>query len=893
MGPQVHPDIAGNLDLIDEQYARWLADPETVDPEWRSFLDGFALGAAQQESGSGSEVQRVALGVAAMVAAFRARGHTCATIDPLVEAVDLAPLLPARFGLETADLERPCPPCGLLLEPAPATIGELGAALRGIWCATIGAEIDALDDQQRAFLERELAGPNRPDPAAAPDPTVLAALARAERFETFIGTRLFGRTRFSLQGLESLVPGLERLAAAAAAQGASRLELGMAHRGRLNVLAHLLATPYASLIDTLRRVRDPDHPDPAGDVPYHREAEATRDFAGQALTLRVSANPSHLETVGPVLLGRARAVQTRGAGTAGVVPVVLHGDAAIAGQGIVLEAAQLGGLTGYGVGGCIHIVLDNGIGFTTAGPEGRSSRYCTAVAGLIGAPVLHVNAEDVDAVVFCCELALRYRQRFAADIFIDLVGYRRYGHNEGDDPRYTQPLVQRRIAGRPTVVEAYAARFPDGEQRRRTLDQAVLAELHAAWESSRAEPPAAAVPPDDAPPAPAITASQLDAWCTALTTIPEDFHAHPGVERLCQRRREARASGEPLDWPWAETLAFASLLADGRDVRLSGEDCRRGTFSQRHAEWIDQRSGASHWPLRQLAADGARLEVVNSPLSEAGVLAFEYGYALDAAPGLIAWEAQYGDFANGAQVIIDEYIAAGAAKWGHACPLALLLPHGLEGAGPDHSSARIERYLQLAAADGMTVVQPSTAAQYFHLLRAQAYRGRRPLVIFTPKGKLHDPWYASKPEEFLGDRFAPVLSDPGAHPARARRVLIASGKFTAELAGERERVGATDTVAIIRLERLAPFPARALAAAVARHAAAQEVVFCQEEPINQGPWPALAEPLRAALARPVSSVARPASAVPAPGTAGAYRREQDALLAAALDSRADRSRSWT
>ncbi|MFW5753120.1 MAG: thiamine pyrophosphate-dependent enzyme, partial [Planctomycetota bacterium] len=616
MGPQVHPDIAGNLDLIDEQYARWLADPETVDPEWRSFLDGFALGAAQQDSCSGSEVQRVALGAAAMVAAFRARGHTCATIDPLAEAIDLGPLLPERFGLEAADLERPCPPCGLQFDPAPATIGALGAALRQVWCATIGAEIDTLDDpQRRVFLERELAGPSRPDPTAAPDPAVLAALARAERFETFIGTRLFGRTRFSLQGLESLVPGLERLAATAAAHGASRIELGMAHRGRLNVLAHLLAIPYERLIDTLRRVRDPEHPDPAGDVPYHREAEATRTFAGRTLTLRVSANPSHLETVGPVLLGRARATQSRGPGTAGVVPVVLHGDAAIAGQGIVLEAAQLGGLAGYGVGGCIHIVLDNGIGFTTAGPEGRSSRYCTAVAGLIGAPVLHVNAEDVDAVIFCCELALRYRQRFAADIFIDLVGYRRYGHNEGDDPRYTQPLVQRRIATRPTVVEAYAARFPDGEQRRRTLDQAVLAELHAAWDATPANPQAVtAAPPAKRAQAPACTTGQLNAWCATLTAIPDGFHAHPGVERLCHRRREAWKHGEALDWPWAETLAFASLLAEGLDVRLSGEDSRRGTFSQRHTEWIDQRSGASHWPLRQLAAEHARLEVVNSPL---------------------------------------------------------------------------------------------------------------------------------------------------------------------------------------------------------------------------------------------------------------------------------------
>jgi 2-oxoglutarate dehydrogenase E1 component len=740
---------------------------------------------------------------------------------------------------------------------------------------------------------------------------VLEKLAAAELFERFLHTRFMGQKRFSLEGAEALIPLLDTLLEEAAAHGAREVVLGMAHRGRLNVLSNTLGKSFESIFCEFEDVELSESPFGSGDVKYHKGYTTDRvTRSGGTIHLSLTANPSHLEAVDPVVLGRTRAKQTRlgDARRRRVIPVLVHGDAAFAGQGIVAETLNLCHLAGYSTGGTVHVVVNNQIGFTTTPQEARSTLYCTDVAKMIQAPIFHVNGDDPEAVVHCARLALAFRQRFGSDVVIDMVCYRRHGHNEGDEPSFTQPLLYEKIRRTKPVRERYTETL-----LRQGLLQAedvgrIEADLHQQLQSAlqqiQTRPPEPDEPydprgpwsayrrtrqPDDDP-ATGVPIERLAQIAERLGATPLGFEVHAKLQRLLDRRRKAVADGAALDWAMAEALCFGSLLVEGTPVRLSGQDSSRGTFNQRHAVVVDQRTGEEYAPLDHLAATQARFEVYDSQLSEAAVLGFEYGYSVADPTTLTLWEAQFGDFANGAQVIIDQFIVAAHAKWQRMSGLVLLLPHGYEGQGPEHSSARVERFLQLCAEDNLQVANCSTPAQYFHLLRRQMRRRfRAPLVVFTPKSLLRDPRAASPVEALVDGRFHEVLGDPDARePEAVRRVLLCSGKIHYELAARQAQrqalcAGPRD-VALLRLEQLYPWPDEALAAAIRRYPRAERVFWVQEEPANMGAWTFVRERVQELL--PAGTVlgyaGRRASASPAVGSGRSHRREQAELVEAAF-----------
>jgi len=795
-----------------------------------------------------------------------------------------------RWGYLEADLDplgffRPQP------HPELALTGEAAEFARRYYCGTIGAEFMHLPDpaRRRWIEERIEATPPTPDRGF-----VLERLIRAELFEQVLQTRYLGTKRFSLEGMAALIPLLDEILEGGARFGAEAAILAMSHRGRLNVMVHIVGKSAADVFAGFEDV-DPRSVLGAGDVKYHVGATgeyATRD--GRKLHVHLVSNPSHLEAVDPVALGRARAKQTRYGedGPARVLPIELHGDAAFAGQGIWAETLNFADLKGYSVGGTVHIIVNNLIGFTTRPEELHSSRFASDLAKRQPIPIFHVNAEDPDAVVRAARLALEYRYTFSSDVVVDLIGFRRHGHSEVDDPTITQPLLYRKIKDHPPLWQIYAKTIPvdpaeTAEHVRREYEAAqkqagtmkknpVLRELPAYWSAFKrgAYDPAYEVDTG-------VSAEELSEIAEALAHYPADFAIHPKVKKLLEQRAEMGRGARPIDYAMAEALAFGTLLRCGTPVRLSGQDTRRGTFNQRHAVLMDVETEAEYVPLEHIHQDQARCEIYNSTLSEAGILGFEYGYSRDYPEALVLWEAQFGDFANGAQVIIDQFISAGEDKWDLPSGVVLLLPHGYEGQGPEHSSARIERYLQLAAEDNLQVCQPSTAAQYFHLLRRQALRPwRKPLVVFTPKSMLRHPDAASSLEEFSRPRFLTVL--PELEVARASRVLVCSGKIGHELRQERKRRKDTST-AIVFLEQFYPFPESELAAEFARHSSAREIVWVQEEPGNMGALSYLLPWLeRIAGKWPVRSVKRSASASPATGSAKAHELEQKTLLTLAF-----------
>jgi 2-oxoglutarate dehydrogenase E1 component len=769
--------------------------------------------------------------------------------------------------------------------------GEEARRARAIYCGTIGVEFMHIPDPDiRQWIQEQMES----EPPEVDAAWVLERLLRADVFEQVMQQHYVGTKRFSLEGTTALIPLLDEALETAASLGAERVLLAMSHRGRLNVMLHIVGRTATEIFAGFEDV-DPRSVLGGGDVKYHRGATGSyRTRQGVVLQMHLVSNPSHLEAVDPVVLGRARAWQDRLGphGRTRVLPVVLHGDAAFAGQGIAAEALNLANLEGYSVGGTLHIIVNNLIGFTTGPSELYSGRFASDLAHRLAIPIFHVNGEDPEAVVRVARIATEFRYRFGTDVVVDLIGYRRHGHSEVDDPTITQPVLYQKIHEHPPLSLLFARQKGlDPEPLSRQIRQELEAALEAAAGVTRA-PVLHQLPPHwqkyrrgrwnrsyevDT----GVPAERLAQIADRITRWPADFSIHPKAKRLLEQRAAMGRGQIPVDFGMAEALAFGSLLLEGVPVRLSGEDSRRGTFNQRHAVLYDTRTEQPYIPLAHLAPEQARFEIYNSPLSEAGVLGFEYGYSRDFPEALVLWEAQFGDFANGAQVIIDQFIVAAEDKWDLPSGLVLLLPHGYEGQGPEHSSARIERFLQLAARDNIQICQPSTAAQYFHLLRRQALRvWRKPLIIFTPKSMLRHPLAVSPLAELTRPRFLPVLGDTEVHSAS--RVLVCTGKIGHELREERQRRQDRST-AIIFLEQLYPFPEEELAAELARYPQAREIVWVQEEPANMGALSYVVPRLhRLAGGRAVRSIKRSAAASPATGSAKAHELEQKTLLTLAF-----------
>jgi multifunctional 2-oxoglutarate metabolism enzyme len=837
---------------------------------------------------------------------YRVRGHLIANLDPLgrSEPHTHPELDIAHYGLSIWDLEREFPIGSLGAGRIAATrlpLREILGVLRDAYARTIGVEYMHIQEpDQKAWIQQRVEGGAAPLDNAEKR-RIVRRLNAAEAFERFLAVKYLGQKRFSLEGAETLIPMLDTLCSAAADAGIRELVMGMAHRGRLNVLANVLGKSYAQVFREFEGELDPSSTQGSGDVKYHLgQTGKHRSPAGHELRLLLAANPSHLEAVDPVVEGMARALADQaGDPVDAALPVLVHGDAAFAGQGVVAETFNLSEVEGYDVGGTVHVVVNNQLGFTTSPESGRSSVYATDVAKMVQAPIFHVNGDDPEACVRVTRLAFEFRETFHKDVVVDLVCYRRYGHNEIDEPAFTQPRMYALIEAHPSVRQLYTEQLVHRGELTAEESEAAQADFRArldrAFEETH-EPHdtglAEARPPLDrpepaAPSAPVETAvdrAVLDAVVHALTTWPETFHVNPKLARVLLAHRSAYEAGT-IDWTLGEAAAFGSLLLEGTPVRVAGQDTRRGTFSQRHGVLVDSVDETEYVPLNHVGADQAPYRLYDSVLSEYAALGFEYGYSLEAPDTLTCWEAQFGDFITGAQVTVDEFLVSAEDKWGQRSGLALLLPHGLEGQGPDHSSARLERFLELSAADNLRVVYPSTAAQYFHVLRRQARLAPRvPLVCLTPKRYLRMAQTRSPVEAFTHDRFHPVLGDrsPDLDAAAVRRVLVCTGKVGHELMDARDQAGAP--VAVVRVEELYPWPEDEVAAALDRYPNATQVWWVQEEPVNMGAWRYAQDPLRHLVGGDgrLDHVARHASASAATGSAKVHEAEQQALLAAAL-----------
>ena len=796
-----------------------------------------------------------------------------------------------RWGYLEADLD----PLGYLRpesRPELQINGPTAREARKVYSGTVGVEFMHISDpERRNWIQEHMEGSQ----SSVDHEHLLDQLIRAEIFEQVLQQRYLGSKRFSLEGVTALIPLVDEIIEAAGERGAVELVMGMSHRGRLNVIVHVAQRAPEEIFAGFEDV-DPRSVLGSGDVKYHMGATGeyvTRD--GAKVHIHLVSNPSHLEAVDPVTIGRTRAKQDRAGdgGSAKFLPLLVHGDAAFAGQGITAETLNLAGLEGYKVGGTVHIIANNLLGFTTLWNEEHSSRFAAQLALRQSIPIFHVNAEDVDAVVRVGRLALDYRYTFGSDVVVDLIGYRRHGHSEVDDPTVTQPLLYRSIKNHPPLWEIYSqdtgienaqkraaevrAEFEAAQKRASSIiKKPTLRDLPSYWNDYKGGRYKSEYEVDTG-----LAAEELTQLTEKLTSYPETFHIHPKVDKLLEQRAEMGAGKRPADYGMAEALAFASLVKQGFPVRLSGQDTRRGTFNQRHSVLLDIENEQEYVPLQHISENQARCDIFNSPLSEAGVLGFEYGYSRDYPEALVLWEAQFGDFANVSQAIIDQFISAGEENWGLLSGLVLLLPHGYEGQGPEHSSARIERFLQLAARDNFQICQPSNAAQYFHLLRRQALRHwRKPLVIFTPKSMLRHPAASSPIEDFTHKRFLPVLEDH--EVTDGARILICTGKIGHELRAERTKRKDTGAV-IIFVEQLYPFPEAELASAIGKHSSAREVVWVQEEPANMGALFYMLPRLRRIAGNcPVLSVKRSAAASPATGSAKAHEVEQKTLLALAF-----------
>ncbi len=908
--------------FLDGLYAAWRADPGSVPADWAAYFAHLELAPASAAArpsrlppvGVGPEEAR-ALKLTRLVEAYRSWGHRAARLDPLSDSAPVVPELdPRSVGLAEAELDVSTAVGGLFgLELA--TPREVIGRLEETYAGSIGVELSHLEDQalRRWLVERVESSRSRPSLTADERRRVLARLTDAEVFERFLQTKFLTEKRFSLEGAEALIVAIDRVLDESAERGVDDVVLGMAHRGRLNVLANVLGKPLTAIFrEFLKLDEDGRLLVGSGDVKYHLGFSADlKTRGGRPLHLSLAFNPSHLEAIYPVLEGRVRARQD-GRGDVErrrTLALVVHGDASFAGQGVVGECLNFSRIAGYDTGGTIHLIVDNQLGFTAEPAETRSSRYPSAIAASFDLPVFHVNGEDPEAVLQAAQMAVEVRHRFQRDVLVDLVCFRKYGHNEGDEPRFTQPLLYRKIDQHRTVRAVYASRLVTKGLITAADEQKLIDERKAKLEARLDETrrgttriesvPSAAWKPyhggrdDRVPRVPTgLPRDELEPLARRIAAWPDGFEPLPKLVRGVLEERVAMAAGQkPFDWAFAEALAFASLVAAGHRVRLSGQDSARGTFTQRHAVLVDHRDGRRYVPLAHASPNQAPFEVFNSPLSEFGVLGFDYGYSLDAPSALVAWEAQFGDFANGAQVIIDQFLSSAEDKWARLSGLALLLPHGFEGQGPEHSSARFERFLNLSAEDNWQVVNLTTPAQYFHALRRQVVRPwRKPLVVMTPKSLLRHPRAVSSYDD-LGGTFQRVLGDRGADPQKVRRVLLCSGKVYYALLQRRAERRADDT-AIVRLEQLYPYPQAELSEELSRYPRVEKLVWVQEEPWNMGAWfflEAHEHARRGVSPLPLSCVSRQQSASPATGHPKAHELEQERLLDEAF-AEGDRTR---
>lgn len=895
-----------NLPLIETLYAQYQVDPNAIDPSWRHFFEGmqFAFSSTpvyHPEGGKESPDLRVYL----MIDTYRRFGHLMAQCNPISTEVpqEVESLKLEALGFKKEELEAQFPTCGFLKEPT-AQLKVLIEALRKTYCNRIGVECTGLgsvpmerwiQDQIEPYFPLHLDRENKLQ--------ILHELNKAELFESFLHTKYVGQKRFSLEGCETLIPMLSALIAEGAEAGVEEAVLGMAHRGRLNVLTNILNKSYSLLFHEFEDHYTPDEFEGTGDVKYHKGFIGKLPTAsGKEVVVTLVANPSHLESVDPVVEGIARAKQELVRGKkerTQIVPILIHGDAAVAGQGVVYETMQLSRLNGYSTGGTIHLVINNQIGFTTLPKDSRSTRYSPEIGHAFGSPVFHVNAEDPEGCVRVARLATQIRQKYECDVFIDINCYRKYGHNESDEPTFTQPLEYSLIKRKQSIRALFRNQLiQEGiltEELASTMEGQFKAELQKELEKIGTEKP---MPPRkaDAPTSKgtipsecstAVAKDLLNDLARRFCTVPEELRIHPKIQRLLQERL-AMLSGDPdeakIDWGMGEHLAYASLVEEKVHVRISGQDVRRGTFSHRHAIWVDQVKEQKYFPLSHLSKQQAPFDIFNSPLSEFAVLGFEFGYSLTYPKSLTIWEAQFGDFANSAQVIIDQYIASSEQKWSLPSNITLMLPHGNEGQGPEHTSARIERYLQLAGHDNMRIANCTTPAQLFHLIRAQGLLEiKKPLILFTPKALLRHPKCVSSLNTLVQGRFQEVIDDSAAS-TNASRIFFCSGKIYYDLIAEREKRGA-DGIAIIRVEQLYPYPKEKIAHLLNRYSSAQQFLWVQEEHSNMGAWEFIRPYFNEQLGSKgtIQYVGRDRSASPAAGSHALHQKQQATLMQTAFN----------
>ncbi len=918
----------GNADYVEGLYEAWLEDPASVSPQWRSYFEAFkgreagdvphsevlarialaariapTLGPSSVVSDAYSESQG---GVRKLVTAYRSRGHLGARLDPLDMTVQPdAPDLDLPFhGLSQADLDVEFT-TGTFFGAERMPLRTLLAALRATYSSTIGVEFMHISDAtQRNWIYRRMESVGgKFGFSPAQKKRILERLTAAEGLERYLHTKYVGQKRFSLEGGDSLIPLLDAVVERAGGAGVKEMVIGMAHRGRLNVLVNTLGKPPHKLFDEfLGKFDAPDSPDHSGDVKYHMGFSSDVQTSAGPVHLALAFNPSHLEIVNPVVAGSVRSRQMRreDAAREEAMPVLIHGEAAFAGQGVVMETLQMSQARGFAVGGTLHVVINNQVGFTTSRvDDARSTLYSTDVAKFVGAPVFHVNGDDPEAVAFVAQLAFDYRRQFKRDVVIELVCYRRHGHNEADEPAATQPLMYKNIRSRKTTRELYAEKLQSAgvlaadeaqqmvDAYRDKLDQGALTtELAAPDASIRTvdwSPFLKGTLADETPTG--VLRRDLSELATRITTLPADLTLHPRVAKIYEDRQKMAAGEQPGDWGFAENLAYASLIREGYRLRLVGQDSGRGTFFHRHAVLHGQQDGRTWMPLSQLAGNPEHVTIIDSLLSEEAVMAYEYGYSTSDPNTLCIWEAQFGDFANGAQVVIDQFISSGEAKWGRLCGLALFLPHGYEGQGPEHSSARLERFLQLCALDNMQVCVPTTPAQAFHMIRRQMKRPtRKPLVVMTPKSLLRHKLAVSTLDELANGRFQNLIPDSFATDvSKVTRVVACSGKVYYDLLEEAQKRG-LQNVALVRVEQLYPFPREALVEQIKRFPNATDLVWCQEEPMNQGAWYQIQHHLRFCLQgkQKLGYAGRVRSPAPAAGQHHTHVVEQERLIEAAL-----------
>ena len=911
-----------NSDLLDEKYALWCEDPQSVEATWSSFFEGFELGVSQAKEKGEPQAAGTppAAGidlefngkVVGLVYNYRTLGHTQAQINPLDDQPEINPRLSlSEYNFTEAEMEREASN-PFFFHGAKMKLKDMVAALKSTYSGKIGFEFMHIHNTTVRHWVRERIehhGSNGAEKNMELQVKSLRWLLEAESFEHFLAKKFLGEKRFSLEGSEGAMIVLNAILESCPNQDVLEIEMGMAHRGRLNVLANFIRKSLTTLLYEFTPNYEPGLVAGDGDVKYHLGYEKVRELPDGNVRVSLAANPSHLEAVNPVVEGKARARQRvlgdDGAATdrKRVLPILLHGDAAFAGQGSVAEVLNLSQLPGYRTGGTIHLIINNQIGFTTMPADARSSAYATDVAKMIEAPILHVNGEEPMELFWAAKFALEFRQKFGRDIVIDMYCYRRQGHNEADQAAFTQPLVAKEIAARETFGQVYKRQLvtdgvlsqPDAD----ALEQAIwdrleeghqqMVKMSEAGDRTVFSGSTAIVQPaySHAQVPTGITHERLQHIGKTLTTVPETFCLNPTLEkRFVPRRVEALAKGGPIDWAFAESLAFGSLLMEGSPVRLSGQDCRRGTFSQRHAVFYDYETRERYIPLENLSQDQAKFCVYNSLLSEFAVLGFDYGYSLSYPSMLLMWEAQFGDFSNGAQVIIDQFISSAESKWQTPSDLVMLLPHGYEGMGPEHSSARLERFLQLCAEQNMIVGNFTTPAQYFHALRRQKHRDfRKPLILMTPKSLLGRPEAVSSESDFLeGTCFQEILPDLKAfeNPADVKRIIFCSGKVFYDLAAHRKEAGIEDA-AIIRIEQLYPFHGELVVALAGQFPQASRFVWCQEEPQNMGAFTYVTPRLQETLSSPIHYAGRKPGSSPAAGSKAMHYREQKALLAKAFE----------